>query len=292
MASELSLQLAQLEDHAQRTAGQAAQRVVDRGAVLAAVGHLAVEGVVLGEGDDDLVAAELDGVGLGEAGGEQPVVGADGVEDGGPQAAHGVEVGLGRRAVAVGAGGLRRSAAGSAGRARRSPRRVGSGARPAGRPARAGAGPCSARRRAARRRAEARAPAAAGSGARRLAAAAVRRARRLHGARRLRGRDGRAAQRGLEALHARHQGAGRGVDLRRGGLHQRRLQARAGVGSVLDRAQGLGQEVEQAHEARSGDAPGLLGEALVAVGGQAQLVRAPRPASGRRAGRARGPRGP
>ena len=101
------LELAQLEDHAQRAAGQAAQRVVDRGAVLAAVGHLAVEGVVLGEGDDDLAAAHLDRVRLGEAGGEQAVVGAHGVEDGGPQRADGVEVGLvgasGRVGVAVAA---------------------------------------------------------------------------------------------------------------------------------------------------------------------------------------------
>ena len=98
------------------------------------------------------------------------------------------------------------------------------------------------------------------------------RARRLHRPRRLR-RRGRAAERGLEALHARHQRAGGGIDLRRGGLDQGRLQARARVGPVLDRAQGLGQEVEQAHEARTRDAPGLLGEALVAVGGQPQLVR-------------------
>ena len=126
-----------------------------------------------------------------------------------------------------------------------------------------------ARRRAAeRRRRRRRAPAAARrrSAARGAARGGLRALRRL----RRRGGDRAAA---LEPLEAGQQRLDRGLEVGRGGLDERELELGAGVGAVLHRAQGGGDQLEQADDLGAADALGLLGQALVLLGRDAQLGR-------------------
>ena len=62
-----------------------AQGLLDRGPIPRVVGHAPVEAILLVEGDDELLAPQLHGLSLGERSGKRALVGAERLEDGGPQ---------------------------------------------------------------------------------------------------------------------------------------------------------------------------------------------------------------
>ena len=75
----------------------------------------------------------------------------------------------------------------------------------------------------------------------------------------------------LQALDARKQRAGRGVELRLGRLHQRELEPGARVGARAHRLHGLPQQLQQAHELASIHALGLLAQGGVGLRRERQL---------------------
>src|SRR3954447_9617148 len=104
-------ELAQLEGHLQRPAGQAAHRRLDHRAMLRGVDHSPFERLSAVEGDDELVVTQVDRARVGERGADELVVGADRVADGGPEGGHAGEVvrrrrGGGRRERGIGRGRL------------------------------------------------------------------------------------------------------------------------------------------------------------------------------------------